>query len=51
MIKIEWTAGKRRVPGIGIINTGDVRDVNEDIGQAGPCQKAGGPEKGQGRRG
>lgn len=31
-MEIKWTDGMREVPGIGLINTGDVRVVPDELG-------------------
>jgi len=33
-MKIEWTDGQKELPKIGILNTGDIREVPEEIGLA-----------------
>ncbi len=33
-MKIKWTDGRKEIPKLGILNTGDIRDVSEDIGRA-----------------
>ncbi len=33
-MKIKWTDKKKEVPKVGILNTGDIRDVSESIGRA-----------------
>lgn len=32
-MKIKWTDKKKEIPKIGILNTGDVREVPEDLGK------------------
>jgi len=32
-MKIEWIEGEREVPGVGLMQTGDIRNVPSDIGQ------------------
>jgi len=33
-MRIKWTDGLREVPGIGLINTGDIREVSDDLGKS-----------------
>ncbi len=32
-MKIKWTDKKKEVPKVGILNTGDVREVPDDLGK------------------
>jgi len=33
-MKIKWVAGRKMIPRIGIINTGDVLEVSTEVGNA-----------------
>jgi hypothetical protein len=33
-MRIEWIDGEREVPGIGLMQTGDVRDVDDALGKS-----------------
>jgi len=33
-MKIEWVGNKREVPKVGILNSGDIREVPNEVGKA-----------------